>query len=81
MRALALAALLAATALPALAGEPSPIVPNRTGIGPFVSPSIDIHAAHTVPQPAGPAGLWIGNRTLMGSAPAQVQPPQQHDGQ
>jgi hypothetical protein len=66
MRPLVLAALLAATALPALAGGPSPTVPNRTG----VSPSIDVRAAHTAPQPAGPAGLWIGNPTLMSDAQA-----------
>jgi hypothetical protein len=72
MRPLVLAALLAATALPALAGGPSPTVPNRTGVGPFVSPSIDVRAAHTAPQPAGPAGLWIGNPTLMSDAHAQA---------
>jgi hypothetical protein len=47
-------------------------VPNRTGVGPFVSPSIDIRAAHTALQPAGPAGLWIGNPTLMSDTRAQV---------
>jgi hypothetical protein len=81
MRALALAVLLTVIALPAVAGEPSPIVPNRTGVGPVVSARIDVHAAHTVPKPAGPAGIWIGNTTFMDSAPAQVQPPQQNDGQ
>jgi hypothetical protein len=72
MRTLTLVALLSATALPALAGGPAPTVPNRTGVGPFVSPSIDIRAAHTALQPAGPAGLWIGNPTLMSDTQAQV---------
>jgi hypothetical protein len=81
MRVLALAALLAAVAPPAAAGEPSHVVPNRTAVGPFVSPRIDIHAAQTAPKPAGPAGLWIGNSTLMDNAPAQVPPAPQNGGQ
>lgn len=72
MRALALAAVLLAAAGPAAAGEPAPTVPNRTGVGPFVSPSIDVRAAHTAPQPAGPAGLWIGNHTVAGGHAPQA---------
>jgi len=67
MRVFSIAVLLAVTTLPALAGEPFPTVPNRTSVGPFVSPSLDIRASNTAPQPTGPAGLWIGNRTLTGS--------------
>lgn len=68
----ALAALLAAVAAPALAGQPAPTAPNRTAVGPFVSSSIEFRAGHTAPQPAGPGGLWIGNRTITGGAHAQA---------
>ena len=72
MHALVFAAALLVAALPAMAGEPSPAVPNRTSVGPFVSPSIDVRAANTAPQNAGPAGLWIGNRTIAGGHAPQA---------
>lgn len=74
MRALAFA-LLALAATPALAGEPAPTVPNRTAVGPFVSPAIEIRAGSAVPQAIGSGGLWgglwIGNPHVSRRATAQ----------
>lgn len=74
MRVLAIA-LLALAATPALAGEPAPTVPNRTAVGPFVSPSIEIRAGSAVSQAIGSGGigggLWIGNPHVSSRASAQ----------
>jgi hypothetical protein len=75
MRALAVALLALATA-PAIAGQPAPTVPNRTAVGPVVSPTIEIRAGHTAPHAIGSrglgGGLWIGNPPVSARAPAQV---------
>ena len=72
MHALVFVAALLVAALPATAGEPAPAVPDRTSVGPFVSPSIDVRAANAAPKNTGPAGLWIGNRTIAGGHASQA---------
>jgi len=67
--------LLALVPIPAIAGQPAPTVPNRTAVGPFVSPNIEIRAGNAVPQAIGlgglRGGLWIGNPHVSDRAPVQ----------
>jgi len=75
MRALAFTLLALATP-PAIAGQPAPTVPNRTAVGPVVSPTIEIRAGDTAPYAIRSGslggGLWIGNPHVSARAPAQA---------